>query len=161
MISVISWIFPSEFQNIYITSVSSHSMQFKLKICETVTGISTINQFHNFWRVFVIWTYCALKGCALLHAAYCLVFIAHWLIKFKTFFFVKTFLASWIFKNDQIWMGKMNNLPSCKFIRQKRTFWNTVVLILVGINAYLAPFLPYVGQPSDNHIGHICALCII
>ena len=137
---MISRIFPSEFQNIYITSVSCHCIHFKFKICETVTDISTINQFPNFWRVFVIWTDCAVKGCALLHAAYCLVFIAHWLIKFKTFFFVKTFLTSWIFKNDQIWIGKINNLLSCKFIRQKRTFWNTVVLILVGINAYLVLF---------------------
>ena len=38
------------FQQIPITSVSSHFMQFILKICQTVAGTGMSGQFHEFFK---------------------------------------------------------------------------------------------------------------
>ena len=55
------------FQHTYITSVSGHYLRIILKICQIVTGTSTIRQFHeiflsNFWRVFDVWPNYAVGG---------------------------------------------------------------------------------------------------
>ena len=54
---MISWIFPSKFQRIHMTSVSGHWMRFIFKICQTVAGIIISSQLHeflrsHFWRFF-------------------------------------------------------------------------------------------------------------
>ena len=62
---VISRVFPSKFQEIHFIFVSGHCMRFVFKIYQTVAGVSATSQFHEFvefyfWRVFAIWTNCAL-----------------------------------------------------------------------------------------------------
>ena len=45
---LISWIIPSKFQQIHMTSVSGHCTQFIFKICQTVAGIRITSQFLDF-----------------------------------------------------------------------------------------------------------------
>ena len=45
----ISRIFSSKFQQVHLTSVSSHSMHFTFKICQTAAGITLTSQFHKFF----------------------------------------------------------------------------------------------------------------
>ena len=62
---MISWVFPSKFQHICITSVSGRCAHFTFKVCQIVAGkkhkpsISRIFQ-SNFWRVFDVWPNCAM-----------------------------------------------------------------------------------------------------
>ena len=63
-IDVISRVFPSKFQQIHIY-FHFRGIRFTLRNCQTVAGISTVCQFHdflksNFWRVFDIWPNCAM-----------------------------------------------------------------------------------------------------
>ena len=53
LLEVISRIFSTKFQQIHITSVFGHFMNFLLKMCQTVATISMTNQFHEFLNLLI------------------------------------------------------------------------------------------------------------
>ena len=92
----ISRIFSSKFQQVHLTSVSSHSMHFKFKICEIVTDISTINQFSQFLEGF--WHLDRLCAKRMRAIAHCLLLSIYCTLVDKVqnimLFYVKTCLIS-------------------------------------------------------------------
>ena len=60
---MISQVFPRNFQQIHIISISGHCVPFIFKICQTVAGTSRIRHFHDFSNqmfggFFVNWPSC-------------------------------------------------------------------------------------------------------
>ena len=114
---MISQIFPRESQNIYITSVSSHSMHFKLKICETVTYRHKHNQsISQFLEGFCHLDRLCAKGMRAI--ARCLLLSIYCTLVDKVqnimLFYVKTCLIKWFFQ--KWWYEELKiGLLSCRF----------------------------------------------
>ena len=62
---MISWVFPIRFQQICIISVSGDCNSETCQIVASISMTQTISQIFlcYYWRVFVIWNYCAAQRC--------------------------------------------------------------------------------------------------